>query len=325
MLTVGLDAHQGLYVICVLDEKGQVIKERQIRGRWRKLVEVLEELPKPLQICFEASCGTGHLHDQLTPIADRVVVAHPGKLRLISRSKRKTDRIDAKKLAMLLLVNMVPTVYVPSVDVRAWRQFIEYRHRTVAERTRTKNALRTLLRSYGITPPSRSRLWTRKGLAWLADVELPNQQAILQRLLLLDALESCERRIKQIEDALAEVATQHPAVTLLQTIPGVGIRTAEAIVAYIDDPHRFRRNRRVGSYFGMVPSQDQSSGVNRLGRITRQGPATARKLLTEAAWQGIRRSDRIRAFYDRIHREDPKRKKTACARNGRTTKKPIVR
>ena len=74
------------------------------------------------------------------------------------------------------------------------------------------------------------------------------------------------------------------------TVPGVGIRTAEAVVAYLDDSTRFRRSKAVGSYFGLVPSQDSSSDINRLRHITKEGLSTVCKLLTEAAWQSIRRT-----------------------------------
>ena len=95
------------------------------------------------------------------------------------------------------------------------------------------------------------------------------------------------------------------------TIPGVGPRTAEAVVAYVDNPERFSRNKAVGSYFGLVPCQDASAERNRLGHITRQGPGTVRRLLVEAAWQGVWRSARIRAFFERIGQGDPQRRKIA--------------
>jgi transposase len=100
-------------------------------------------------------------------------------------------------------------------------------------------------------------------------------------------------------------------VILLQTIPGVGPRTAETIVAYIDDPNRFARAHQVGSYFGLVPRQDASAGVNRLGQITKDGPATARKYLTEAAWQAMRRSPKVLAYFQRIQQDQPERRKKA--------------
>src|SRR5262249_59929109 len=95
------------------------------------------------------------------------------------------------------------------------------------------------------------------------------------------------------------------------TIPGVGARTAEAVAAFIDDPHRFRNAKAVGRYFGLVPRQDQSGDRNRLGHITREGAPVVRQLLAEAAWQAIRRSPSVRAFYERVRRGDPQRQKIA--------------
>ena len=89
------------------------------------------------------------------------------------------------------------------------------------------------------------------------------------------------------------------------------VRTAEAVAAFVDDSHRFRDAKAVGRYFGLVPSQDQSGDRNRLGHITREGPAVVRQLLAEATWQAIRRSPTIRAYFERVRRDDPQRKKIA--------------
>ena len=106
-------------------------------------------------------------------------------------------------------------------------------------------------------------------------------------------------------------AGRSPAVALLRTIPGVGVRTAEAVAAFVDDPHRFRDAKAVGRYFGLVPSQDQSGDRNRLGHITREGPAVVRQLVAEATWQAVRRSPTVRAYFERVRRDDPQRKKIA--------------
>jgi transposase len=101
------------------------------------------------------------------------------------------------------------------------------------------------------------------------------------------------------------------AVALLRTIPGVGARTAEAVAAFVDDPHRFRNAKAVGRYFGLVPCQDQSGDRNRLGHITREGAPVVRQLVAEAAWQAIRRSPTVQAFYEQARREDPQQQKIA--------------
>jgi transposase len=91
----------------------------------------------------------------------------------------------------------------------------------------------------------------------------------------------------------------------------VGVRTAEAVAAFIDDPGRFPNAKAVGRYFGWVPCQDQSGDRNRLGHITREGPAVVRQLVAEAAWQAVRRSPTVRAYFERVRRDDPRRKKIA--------------
>ena len=98
---------------------------------------------------------------------------------------------------------------------------------------------------------------------------------------------------------------------MLRTIPGVGARTAEAILAYVDDARRFARSSQAAAYFGLVPCQDASAGTNRLGHITKQGPATARKYLVQAAWQAVRRSATIGRRYERLVGGRPERRKIA--------------
>jgi transposase len=186
---------------------------------------------------------------------------------------------------------------------------IEHRERQVNERTRIKNGLRALLRGRGIESPK--RLWTRVGLAWLRAVAFEEALDAIRRDDLVSRLDLVKSCIERVEAVLDEMGRKHPGVVLLMTIPGVGIRTAEALVAYIDDPTRFRHNKAAGSYFGLVPCQDSSAGKNHLGHITHDGPATVRRLLTQAAWQGIRRSPGIRAYFERIGHGDPDRKKIA--------------
>jgi transposase len=240
-----------------------------------------------------------------------VVVAHPGLLRLIFRSKRKTDRLDAEKLAKLLFLGEVPAVHVPRAEVRAWRELITFRRKLIQKRTRAKNGVRALLRSVGMVPPRRPGLWTRRGLAWLKTVEFAQPMHALKRDLLVDEIEALSVQVRRVEHELQRYSKNHPAVAQLQSIPGIGLRTAEAVAAFLDDPHRFRSAKAVGSYFGLVPAQDQSGQTNRLGHITREGSATVRQLLTEATWQAVRRSPTVRAYFERIMRNDRDRRKIA--------------
>lgn len=105
MRYVGLDAHWRQSTICVLDDRGRRILSRTIRGPWSKVLEEVAKIRKPFDICFEASTGYDYLFEKLEGPAHRMVVAHPGQLRLTFRSKRKNDRVDAEKLAKLLFLD----------------------------------------------------------------------------------------------------------------------------------------------------------------------------------------------------------------------------
>jgi len=309
MWYVGLDVHFRQSTFCVLDEHGRKVKTETVRGPWANLLLALAKIKEPWTVCFEASTGYGVLWRRLRSMAQRVVVAHPGQLRLIFRSKRKNDRIDAERLAKVLYLDAVPAVHVPSEAVLAWRGLIAHRNRLVKERTALKNCLRALLRGQGIVAPR--SLWSRQGIAWLRALELPTLLDALRRDQLLERILTVQAQIRRVEAELNRVGLKDARVTLLRTIPGVGMRTAEAVVAYLDDVRRFTNLKQVGSYFGLVPRQDASATVNHLGHITKQGPSLVRRLLTEAAWQGIRRSARLRAYFERIGQGNRERRKIA--------------
>ncbi len=310
MLYVGLDIHTKHISICVLSEAGQVTHRSRVRSI-EQMGQILKDLPDRFELCYEASCGYGHFHDLLQPVAARVLVAPPGPLRLIFRSKNNNDRNDAERLAKLLYLGETPTVHVPALEVRTWRELINCRSQVMAKRTRAKNAVRALLRSAGGVPAKQPGLWTKKGLVWLRQLALPTTSQELRRALLLEEIETLIRQVRRIEQHLNHQAQRSSAVARLRSIPGVGVRTAEAVAAFIDDPQRFRNAKAVGCYFGLVPCQDPSGDKNRLGHSTRQGAAVVRQRLAEAAWQARRRSRKVLAYFERAQHGDPQRKKIA--------------
>jgi len=320
MLSVGIDVHFTKSSLCILDDNGKVLRREQVNGPWSEVTGVLAKLQQPFQVCYEASLGYGHLYDQLRalPMARRIQVAHPGQLRLIYKSRKKNDRVDGEKLAKLLYLDQVPCVHVPGQDVRSWRCMIEWRRRLVGRSVMVKNQLRSLLKSCGIPSRSRGKLWRKKtGRKWLREQALPTDMDTLRRDMLMEELEAHDAQIKRVDKNLAEIADKHPGVQLLRTIPGTGERTAETFVAYVDDPHRFGRTRDIGSYIGFIPGQDASGQTNYLGHITREGPATLRQYLTEAAWRGVQRDPTIKAHYEQVLRNDRSRRKIAIVATAR--------
>jgi transposase len=297
----------------VLDAKGNKVDAYSLKGTWNQLYGQLARRMAGLvqdgqtwDVCFEATSGIGWLYDQLGRIASRVVPAHPRQLR---KNKRKNDRIDAERLAKLLLLEMVPVVWVPPVDIRGWRSLIEYRRRLLASRTAAKNALQALVHSCGLDLPR--SLFTKKGRAWLAEQVWASPLQRLQVHSSLANIDQLSGQIQEVTKELNRLGQDNPSVRLLRTIPGVGPRTAEAFVAYVGDPKRFARACQVSTYFGLVPCQDSSAGKERLGHITKEGPSLVRWLLVEAAWQAVRRCPSLKARLERLQRGQPQRKRTA--------------
>lgn len=310
MFYVGLDIHSKVFAVCVLDAGGRITQQARLR-KLDQLLTLLGKIDGPFELTFEASCGYGRWFELFAKYASRVVVAHPGALRNIFRTKRKNDRIDAEKLARMLALDLIPPVHVPSPDVRAWRELINFRCGLIKKRTRAKNEIRAILRALGIPTPRKPGLWTKAGLNWLKSFEpVQDLQRIKLRQLIAE-IEALTGHLQEVEVELARFSQDNPAVWQLQTIPGVGLRTAEAVVAFLDDPHRFKNAKKVGAYFGLVPCQDQSADKNRLGHITQEGPSVVRGLLTEAAWQAVRRSPTVKSRFERFQRNDKERKKIA--------------
>jgi transposase len=309
MLYVGLDVHAKQSTFAFLGSKDEKPRTMTVRGSLKTIMDVLEQINEPFEMAFEASNGYGPLYDLAARKAQRVVVAHPGKLRLIYRSKHKNNSADAKALAQLLRAGYLPEVYVPKPELRAWRRLIQHRSRLVGQRTRVKCAVRALLRGVGVEMPK--GLWTKAGLAWLRELALESRGDALMLEDHLVHLDYLNRSIRRAERELDRIGRNHPSVALLRTIPGIGPRTAEAMVAWVGDPRRFARIKAVGNYFGLVPREDSSGDRRRLGHITQEGPAVVRRLLNQAALQAIRRSPEIRARYERVRRDDPDRHKIA--------------
>ena len=127
----------------------------------------------------------------------------------------------------------------------------------------------------------------------------------------LQHLDASWEQLHSVDIKLTELAKQDVRVQILESIPGVGRRTAEVVVAYIDDPNRFDNARQVGSYAGLVPRQHQSGETNRMGKITRRGPRILRSALVEAAWVMLRYNSWASALFKRLCGGQKTRRKQA--------------
>lgn len=233
--------------------------------------------------------------------------------------KKKNDKEDALKLAKLSAMNQLPTVHIPNKQVREKRALITYRQRLVKYRKGIKNAIRAIFSKEGITTiPKGKKAWSKGGLLWLRAHAKPlkeigdiNQLWRGQLHVELETFEAISKSLKKVEDKLNEIGACDERIQRLQTIPGVGPRLAETVVAFLDDPSRFENGKQVGCYVGLTPRQYQSGQTERQGKISGQGNKILRNLLVEICWVSLRHNPWARDTYKRLLRGSRSRKKIA--------------
>lgn len=284
---IGFDIDDKKTVACVVQNGKKDVYETmqtdvKIMRYWLKKQRRSKD---KLHLTFEVSGQAGWLYDELIDSVDTLTVSNPSKMTWIFRTAKKTDRIDARKQAVLLQIDEIPKVHMPVAAIRQWRLQIQHRRKLVSSRTQTKNRIRMLLKNHGYRQSEYEGSWWKKtNRNWMRQLS-ENVDADWSETLcdLLDQLALYEGQIKHRTEKLDKRLSRHGGGYLLQTMPGVGPRTAEAVLAYTDEIGRFGRGKEYCSYFGMTPKLDESGSTRRLGHISKQGPSVVRWLIVESA------------------------------------------
>lgn len=277
---VGIDLHKRQSQICALHADG-TRSERRIKTSRESFEKHFGNRPS-CRIVVEASTESEWVAQVLEGCGHDVVVADPNYTLMYARRDRrvKTDRRDARALAEACRLGAYRPAHRRSAAHR--RLYWKVRTRTALVRTRTQHicAIRALLRGWGIAVAGARGVYF---LDRLAEASIPPE---LYELIspLVELIAQVTRLVREIEDELAEVAKTDPVVERLTTAPGVGVLTAAAFVATIDDVRRFRSARQIASYVGLTPGEWSSGDTVRRGGITRRGPRDLRWLLVQAAW-----------------------------------------
>jgi transposase len=320
---LALDLGKFNSVLCVYDPATHahpfVAAQTTPRAIHDLLVAHQADDPTRTLLVIETCDVAGWVHDLAVALGLAVAVANPAhEAWRWTRVKRKTDRDDALKLAKLAVLGQLPTAHMPAPQQRQRRRLVHYRRVLVERRTQIKNQVRSIFSQQGLSLPARGKAWTRAGIKQIGAAARPLTECSSLddlwrgRLFVeLQLLETLNKQIEQVDAKLDALGAADERVQLLQTVPGVGPRLAETVVAHLDDPHRFRTAAQVASYAGLVPKQFESGTMKRSGRITRRGPALLRSMLVEVAWMVYLRNDWARAFVARVSRGMASRKNIA--------------
>ena len=271
MIHVGFDLHKRYITACALDADGVIVAEaRRLSTEWSAIAAWLAPLPAPVTVVLEATVFWMWLEAQLTAAGYQVVVANAAQVKLIWHARAKTDPIDARKLAELSRVNLLPRIWIPDSATRARRQLLRGRAFLVRQRTVLKNRVHAHLLAENCQCPVLG-VFTKSGRAWLARVVL-SPVARLQIDLLLASLDLLTLHVQRLDREIARAVARNTECDRLQTIPGVGPFSALLLQAEIGPITRFRSAHELAAYAGLVPSTQSSGGKTHHGRVAHGSP-----------------------------------------------------
>jgi transposase len=317
-LFVGIDLHRLQWHVTVRTEDVELFCGA-IPGNWEALRRLLDRYAGcHIRAVYEAGYFGFWLHDHLEEYGGTCIVTPPSLIPQDYGSHVKTDRKDSRKLARLLAKDLLKEVWVPSPDERCHRQVIRRRRQLIGDRVRTQNRIKSELRFFGIELPAPTGKWSQQYLQNLRRMRLPDRwlQESFQRLLEeYDFLSEQITKQTKLLTQLADLPRYKERITILRTVPGIGLIAGMELLLELQDVARFRRADQLAAYVGLTPSQYSSADKVRMGRITAIGKNNLRGTLVEVAWRLIGKDRAMRRKYDRIKvRSGSKRAIIAVAR-----------
>jgi transposase len=316
ILSLDMGKFKSVWLLYITGGPGPV-QYGKINTRPGELHDLLVE-HRPDRLALESGPAAGWVCDLAAALKIPTQVANTNDERWRWRNnKKKSDRVDALKLARMLEMGDMPTVHVPDPRVRQWRELIAYRHTLVDRRTAIKNSIRAIFERRGERLPSGSKAWTVAGMRQIGESSRALDECSPENLWRgqlheeLQQHESLEKNIAAAESKLEELAAADDRVKRLRTAPCVGPRLGELVVAMLDKPERFKTGKQVGAYVGLSPRQWQSGQSLREGHISRMGNPLLREVLVEVSWTGVRTNPWMKQVYEEVRRGSDKRKKIA--------------
>jgi transposase len=302
MKYVGVDLHKHRIVLCVVilvEGRPKVVKRATLDCLDAVGIRAFFEQLGAFQVVVEATAAYEWFFELIEDLADRIVLAHPKKLRVIAESTRKSDRIDAEVLAVFLALDMIPQSYRPTPRVRQHRTLVRQRCKLQRQITSVKCKLRNVLAHYNADI---AELFTGQGKKYLAGVRLsPADRFAVQ--IFEEQLEMFQRQLEMTDRQLAEFAKTGPlaekeARALLDTIPYIGPVTIDVVLSELGDWRRFRSQKAGTAFAGLDPGFRRSADKCLELHISKEGSPLLRWALIQAAWRLVGHSPYWRHMHE---------------------------
>ena len=302
MKYVGIDLHKQTIAVCVVNQERKVLGRKSFLCRDAAGIERWFRELGEFQFVVEATAAYEWLVRLLEPLAARWLLAHPGKMRMIAETARKTDRLDAQVLAEFLALDIIPQSYRPTPRQREHRVLVRYRVKCRQQVTRLKCRMRYLAATYNA---DRKDLFQEEQLeAFAARAEL----TAADRFVFGEHRKSYEAALERLKSATRELwrfakagpASEQAERAVLRSAPGVGEVISEVVLAELGTVDRFDSIKAATAYAGLAPTQRESAGKSRELAITKKGSRVLRWAMVEGAWQAVQHSARWRSVYEAL-------------------------
>ena len=264
---IGCDAHKKFSVFVAVNEKGHVGEAIRVAHDREAYREFLARLPPRSVIAVEASGHYSWLVDEMERLGHFPKLCNPLEAKRRMGLTKKTDKLDARGLAILLRNGTVPEVWIPPSELRDERELLRLRIFLVHLRTRVKNRIHGTLARHNVQIPGADLFGVEARLrlgARLPELPVHSREAVEQELATLDFL---EMQIESAEERLEKIMKVSVEADLLKTLPCVGKILSMVLMLEIGKIERFPTAAHLASYAGLVPRVHSSGGRTHMGQV----------------------------------------------------------
>lgn len=282
----GVDVGDEYSHIHIVDEAGNMVEATRLETKPQRLKDYFSKRSQ-LRVALETGTHSPWLSRLIAEQGHEVLVANARQVRLIYAGQKKTDQLDAEKLARLARLDpkLLAPIHHRSEQAQAELAVIKARDGLMRSRTALVNQVRGLLKSFGVALP----LCGADAFAKRIKAHIPEELSSALTPL-VQVIETLTKHIHGYDQSIATLAASYPETSLLTKIAGVGKLTALCFVLTLEDPSKFKNSRSVGAFLGLTPGRDQSGQSDPRKGITKQGNSLLRKLLVQCANYMLRKA-----------------------------------
>jgi len=294
MRNIGVDLHKNSFLVCFINKE----EKKKQRYKIEEIEQFKKELRKTDKVAVESTTNTRYFVEQIKERVKEVVIVNPTQFRLISQSVKKTDEEDAERIAVYLSKKMLPEVRMKEKPNSQINSIANTRDKLVKLRTVLKNKIHNILSSHGILS-KKEDFASEKGLSRVLNYQVEGA-AKVELEVIVEQIRHLNEGIKKLEDEITDRGENLKGYENITSIKGIGKKGGTILLSIIGDVNDFESEKKLASYFGIVPRVNNSNEKVRMGKITKQGSALGRTTLVQCTLIAKKYSPFLNNFYEKI-------------------------